>query len=185
MRGVELTGVLMRKGKRKSYRHRISQIPMKRACNAFRHQVVARMWSELNIQTEGLTSLTTVRATNNLGVNTPMPQLWTLFCWRYPVWALHLRYRTVEGPPRTHWQNPPSNDSLHPLGVTQTNDPHCSSEMHRFSLGTNHNVQTWTISDRASSPTWMTLTVRELPYLESYDHSALHPQMSSEGTLKQ
>ena len=70
----------------------------------------------------------------------------------------------------------------HPLGVTRTNDPHCSCEMHRFPLGTSYNVQTRTISDSFLS--YVNDTVRELPYLESYDHSALHPQTSFEVTLK-
>ena len=106
MRGVELTGLLMRKGKRKSYRHRISQIPMKRACNAFRHQLVARMWSELNMQTEGLTSLTTLCTTNNLGVNNPMPQLWTLFCWRSPSLSPTSPLRDRGGAPKNPLTKP-------------------------------------------------------------------------------
>lgn len=155
---------------------------MKRACNTLRHQLVARMWSELNIQTGGLT---TVRTTNNLDVNTPV-QLWTLFGWS----SQSEPYISVTGPwrgPRTHWQSPPShNDSLH-NGSSSGGDskhPHCSSQMHRFSLGTNHNVQT---RERFQTelPLYASDTVRRTSLLRVlWSQCFTSSETSSEVTLK-
>lgn len=94
---------------------------MKRACNTLRQQLVARMWSELNIQTGGLT---TVRTTNNLDVNTPTTQLWTLFGWSSPSLSPTSLLQDRGGAPKNPLTKPTFTMThftmAHPLGVTQS-----------------------------------------------------------------